>query len=418
MISRRPLLIVRCLGLADVAETIRLAREHEVPMTIRGGGHGVSGKAVLDDAVMLDLSLMKHVRIDPVRRRAIAQAGVTWGEFDPLAQSYGLATTGGVISTTGIAGLTLGGGIGWLMGKHGLACDNLVSVDLVDASGRHLSAGEEENADLFWALRGGGGNFGVVTTFEYQLHPVGAVLGGVLLHPRLRALDLLSHYRDLTAGAPDELTAYAALMTGPDSTSMAAIALCHCGEDNASAERDVSKLRAFAPPIADLIGWKSYAQVQTMLNFTAPKGLLYYFKCCFLAGLPDEALSTIVGYGALAPTPQTQIILEHFHGRASRVPAHETAFDLRRNQYSLNIVAGWQDPALTEKCVTWARAFAKEMDHFGTGDTYVNYLGEEGPTAVRASYGRNYERLARLKAKYDPDNFFRFNQNIVPLNRN
>jgi FAD/FMN-containing dehydrogenase len=208
MIDRRPLLIARCLGLTDVAETIRFARNHDVPMTVRGGGHGVSGKAVLDGAVLLDLSAMKHVHVDPARHRAVAQAGATWGDFDPKTQTYGLATTGGVISTTGIAGLTLGGGIGWLMGKHGLACDNLISVDVADASGEHLTASAEQNADLFWALRGGGGNFGVVTTFEYQLHPLSAVLGGVLLHPRQNALDLLRHYRDLTANAPDELTAY------------------------------------------------------------------------------------------------------------------------------------------------------------------------------------------------------------------
>ena len=414
MIDRQPLLIARCLGLADVVETVRFAREHDLPLTIRGGGHGVSGKAVMDGAVMADLSPMKHVHVDPVRQRAVAQAGLTWGEFDRRTQDYGLATTGGVISTTGIAGLTLGGGIGWLMGKHGLACDNLVSVDLVDAAGCHLTASAEKNADLFWALRGGGGNFGIVTAFEYQLHSLGPVLGGILLHPGERALGLLRHYRDLTADAPDELTAYAALMTGPDGAPLAAIAFCHSGADRAAAEKDAEKFRAFAPPMADMTGWKPYVEIQGMLDFTAPKALLYYFKCSFLAELPDEALATIVRYGKAAPSPQSQIILEHFHGRAARVPPDETAFDLRRNQYSLNIVAACEDPAIMEKCIMWARAFSAEIQRFATGDTYINYLGEEGSAAVRASYGRNYERLARLKAKYDPDNFFRFNQNITP----
>jgi FAD/FMN-containing dehydrogenase len=414
MIDRRPLLIARCLGLTDVAATIRFARNHDVPMTVRGGGHGVSGNALLDGAVLLDLSAMKHVQVDPARRRAVAHAGATWGDFDPKTQAYGLATTGGVISTTGIAGLTLGGGIGWLMGKHGLACDNLSSVDVVDASGEYLTASAEQNADLFWGLRGGGGNFGVVTTFEYQLHPLSAVLGGVLLHPRQNALDLLRHYRDLTANAPDELTAYAGLMSAPDGAPLTAIALCHSGDDRTSAENDVGEFRRLAPPIADMVGWKSYAELQTMMDFTAPKGLLYYFQCAFLADLPDEALRTIVKYGESTPSPQSLILLEHVHGKASRVPPDVTAFALRRHQYSLNIVAGWPDPAMTDPCVAWVRTFAANMDRFGTGDTYVNYLGEEGPEAIQASYGGNYERLARLKRKYDPDNFFRFNQNILP----
>ena len=414
MIDRRPICIVRCLGLADVSATIRFSRENNLPLTIRGGGHGVSGKAVMDGAVMMDLSPMKHVEIKPVEKRAVAQAGLAWREFDCQTSAYGLATTGGVISSTGIAGLTLGGGMGWLMGKYGLVCDNLISADLVDAAGRHLLASETVNPDLFWALRGGGGNFGVVTTFEYQLHSLGPVLGGILLHRRAAGLDLMRRYRDVTAGAPDELTTYLALATGPDGSPITGIALCHSGEDSAAAERHVALLRGFPTPIADTIAWKPYVEVQKMLDFTAPKGLLYYFKCCFLPALPDEALATMLEFGASAPSPQTQIILEHFHGRASRVPRKETGFDLRREQYSLNIVPGWDDPAMTQKCIEWARSFANSMERFGTGDTYVNYLGEEGTAAVRASYGRNYERLARVKATYDPDNFFHFNQNIAP----
>ena len=414
MIDRRPVLIARCLGLADVAATIRFTREKALPLTIRGGGHGVSGKAVMDDAVLMDLSPMKGIQIDPLNQRAVAQAGLTWGEFDRQTAEYGLATTGGVISTTGIAGLTLGGGMGWLMGKHGLTCDNLVSADLVDATGRHFTASATENAELFWALRGGGGNFGVVTTFEYQLHTLRQVLGGILVHPRTLGFELLRQYRDVTAGAPDELTTYAALMTGPDGSPMVAIALCHSGDNPGAAEKDVERFRGFPALAADTIGWKPYVQLQTMLDFTAKKGLLYYFKCCFLAGLSDEALATILEFGESAPSPQTQIILEHFHGKAGRAPRAETAFGLRRNQYSLNIVAGWDDPAATEKCIDWARAFALRMERFGTGDTYVNYLGEEGPVAVRSAYGENYGRLAGLKAKYDPENFFRFNQNVPP----
>jgi len=365
LIDRRPSMIARCLGLTDVAETILFAREHEMAMTVRAGGHSVAGKSVQDGALMLDLSLMRHVAIDPVRRRAVAQAGATYSDFDARTHAYGLATTGGVISSTGIAGLTLGGGIGWLMGKHGLACDNLISAEVIDASGRCLKASAEEHADLFWAIRGGGGNFGMAATFEYQLHPLQAVLGGALFYPRLRAWDVLRSYRDLTAGAPDDLTAYAALTSGPDGAPLVALALCCAGENRDVAERDVARFRSVGIPRADLIGWKSYPEMQTLLDVTAPKGLLYYFKCTFLTELSDEALRTIISYAESAPAPLTNIILEHVHGKASRVSPDATAFALRRNQYSLNIVPGWQDPGMNNRCVQWGRAFAAEMERFG-----------------------------------------------------
>ena len=414
LIDRRPSLIARCLGIADVVQTIQFAREHTVSLTVRGGGHGFSGKAVSDGAIMLDLSLMKHVQVDPSRQTALAQVGCTWSEFDRCTQDYGLATTGGVISTTGIAGLTLGGGMGWLMGKHGLACDNLVSADLVDATGRHMVVSRAENEDLFWALRGGGGNFGVVTAFEYQLHPLGPVLGGVLLYPRERAADLLNYYRDLAATAPDEFTMYAALMTGPDGSPLAAIALCYSGEAKAYGEELIGPLRRAVPPIADMVGWKPYVEVQSMLDFTAPKGLSYYTKSSFLLELTNEALATILRHSETLPSPQTQIIIEQFHGRASTVSPDETAFALRRTQFSLNIVSAWDQANLGEKCISWTRSFSEEMERFSTGDAYANYLGEESPAVVRASYGRNYERLVKVKAKHDPENFFRFNQNILP----
>jgi hypothetical protein len=400
--------------LSDVVEIIRYAQERGVPMTVRAGGHGFSGKCVMDGAVMLDLSLMKHVRVDPPRRRAVAQAGATWGDFDRQTQAHRLATTGGVVSTTGIAGLTLGGGIGWLMGRHGLACDNLVSADVIDASGRRVTASAEENPDLFWAIRGGGGNFGVVTTFEYQLHPLDSVYGGIFLYPRPHAFDLLSRYRDLTAKTPDELTAYASLMYSPDGAPLAGIALCHCGQAGAATENDVAPYRSAAPVIVDMVGWKPYTELQTMLDFTAPKGLQYYARCAFITELTDEALRTILHYSESSPTPQTAILLEHIHGSAARVPAEATAFALRRNQYSLNIVPCWQGRGLTDRCISWARAFAADMQRFGTGETYVNYLSEDSAEAVRLTYGRCYARLSQLKLKYDPGNFFRFNQNIAP----
>jgi len=411
MIDRKPRWIVRPHSIADVMQAVRFARESGLPICARAGGHSVSGKSVADGALMVDLSLMKSIQVDPRRQTVVAQAGVKWGEFDAETEKYSLATTGGVISSTGIAGLTLGGGIGWLMGKHGLTCDNLISADLVDAEGRHMSASASENQDLFWAIRGGGGNFGIVTAFEYQLHSLKSVHGGVLLYPRGNAIDLIRQYRDITLTVPDELTAYAALMTG-HGTPMAAIAMCHSG-DTAAAQQEIKQFLLADSPIADMTGEKKYTEIQTMLDFTAPAGLHYYFKCPFLRDLTDDAIDAIVEHAASAPTEQTQVVIEHMHGAASRVPAAETAFGLRRVHYSINIMPAWDNPALTETCIAWARSFASAMEAFGASDAYVNYLGDEGTAAVKASYGSNYDRLAHLKFKYDPQNVFRFNQNIV-----
>ena len=409
MIDRKPLAIVCCFSISDVMQAVRFARRENLPFSVRGGGHSVAGKAVADGALMIDLSRMKSIQVDPRRQTVVAQAGLTWAEFDRETERFHLAATGGVISSTGIAGLTLGGGIGWLMGKHGLACDNLISADLVNAEGRHMSVNASENEDLFWAIRGGGGNFGIVTTFEFRLHRLESVHGGIVLYPRSRAVDLLRRYRDLTLAAPDEITAYAALMTG-HGTPMAAIAMCHSGDR--AARQDLTHFRLDDPPIADLTGEKKYSEIQSMLDFTAPAGLHYYFTCPFLRNLTDEAILSVVEHAESAPTEQTQIVIEHMHGLASRVPVAETAFGLRRIQYSINIMPAWDNPTLAEKCIAWARNVAADMKSFGASDAYVNYLGDEGAAAIRASYGANYDRLSILKAKYDPENLFRFNQNI------
>lgn len=410
MIDRRPLAIISCSSISDVMEAVRFARRENLPFSVRGGGHSVAGKAVADGALMIDLSRMKSIQVDPRRQTVVAQAGLTWGEFDRETEKFHLATTGGVISSTGIAGLTLGGGIGWLMGKYGLACDNLISADLVNAEGRHMCVSASENEDLFWAIRGGGGNFGIVTAIEFRLHRLESVLGGIILYPRSRAVDLLRRYRDLTLTAPDELTAYAALMTG-HGTPMAAIALCHSGE-RAAAKEELAQFQLDEPPIADLTGEKKYSEIQSMLDFTAPAGLHYYFTCPFLCNLTDEAIASIVEHAESAPTEQTQIVIEHMHGLASRVAVAATAFGLRRVQYSINIMPAWDTPALTEKCIAWARSAAADMRSLGASGAYVNYLGDEGAAAIRASYGRNYDRLSMLKAKYDSENVFCFNQNI------
>jgi FAD/FMN-containing dehydrogenase len=412
MIDRRPSMILRPASIADVMQAVHFVRENQLPFSVRGGGHSVSGKSVVDGAVMIDLSRMKAVQIDPAGQSAVVQGGATWGEFDKAAESYRLATTGGVISSTGVTGLTLGGGIGWLMGKHGLSCDNVISADLVNADGAHMTASATSNEDLFWAIRGGGGNFGIVTALEFRLHPLESVEGGVLLYPRAAAFDLLRRYRDVTLKAPDELTAYGALMTGHGS-ALAAIAFCHSGERSRAAGAGKQFFLGDAP-VADMTGEKRYPELQSMLDFTAPAGLNYYFKCPFLCDLTDEAIRTIVEHCESAPTEQTQVVIEHMHGAASRVPAAETAFGLRRVSYSVNIMPAWSDPALAEKCISWARALSVQLEPFGASDSYVNYLADEGAAAVRASYGLNYQRLSQLKKKYDPENFFRSNQNIAP----
>ena len=412
MFDRRPSAIVRPNSIADVMQSIRFAREHALPMSVRGGGHSVAGKSIADGVMMLDLSLMRQVQVNPGPRTALAQGGATWGEFDRETGKFGLATTGGVISSTGICGLTLGGGIGWLMGKHGLSCDNVLSADLVDAEGRHLVASQTQNEDLFWAIRGGGGNFGVVTALEFRLHDLPFVHGGVMLYPRPFAADLLRHYRDVTATAPDELTAYAALLVG-HGHPMAAVAFCHSGSE-ADGVAACRQFQLSTAPAADMTGRKQYTEIQTMLDFTAPAGAYYYFKCPFLRELTDEAIGAIIEMTENLPTEQSQVVIEHMHGAASRVPATQTAFELRRVHYSINIMPGWTEPSATEKCIAWARDFASALRAFGASDTYVNYLSDEGSSGVKASYGANYARLASLKTKYDPGNFFRFNQNIAP----
>jgi FAD/FMN-containing dehydrogenase len=412
MIDRRPPVIVRPTSIADIMHSVRFAREHQLSVSVRGGGHSVAGKSVADDAMMIDLSLMNDVHVNPSAHSALAQGGAKWGDFDRQCERYQLATTGGVISSTGVCGLTLGGGIGWLMGKHGLSCDNVISADLVSADGNHLSVSASQNEDLFWAIRGGGGNFGIVTALEFRLHPLEAIQGGLLIYPRSSAFDLLRRYRDATADTPDELTAYAALLVG-HGHPVAAIAMCDSSSKPCSAS--VSAQFCLAdPPAADFTGTKKYTELQTMLDISAPAGLHYYFKCPFLRELTDEVLRTIVDHCENLPTEQTQVVLEHMHGAASRVPVSETAFGLRRVHYSINIMSAWSDPALAEKCIDWARTLSSALEAFGASDAYVNYLGDEGSSAVRASYGANYDRLAQLKKKYDPENFFRFNQNIVP----
>ena len=413
MIDKRPALIARCTGVADVIAAVRFARDHDLLAAVRGGGHSLPGFSVCHGGMVIDLSPMKGLRVDPSKRTAVAQAGLTWGEYDRETQAFGLASTGGVISTTGIAGLTLGGGIGWLMRKYGLACDHLRSVDVVTADGQFLTASAMEYPDLFWGLRGGGGNFGIVTSFEYQLHPVGPVLAGMVIHPVARARDVLRFYREFTPTAPDELTSYVFMLTTPERVPVVAIMCCYCG-DLSAGERVLRPLRTFGPPLADEVKPMPYQALQSLLNDAYPAGLYSYYKSHNLLRISDELIDTMIDCFARVPSPMSALGLEQFGGAVSRVGAEDTAFRHRDVAYDIAILGEWADRGTSAVNVQWVRDVASVTAPFSTGGVYVNFLGEEGEDQVKAAYGSHYQRLVALKRKYDPTNFFHLNQNIKP----
>ncbi|MGG5819109.1 FAD-binding oxidoreductase [Falsiroseomonas sp. HW251] len=417
LIDKRPALIARCLGVADVIDALALARERRLEIAVRGGGHNVAGRATTEGGMLIDLSLMKGVYVDPNRRTARAQGGATWREFNRETQLHGLATTGGVVSSTGVAGLTLGGGLGWLMGKHALALDNLLSAEVVLADGRVVTASSEQNADLFWALRGGGGNFGVVTSFEYRLHPVGPlVTGGLIAWPFAAAWDVLRHFRDVTANLPDEFTVFGGLVHAPDGSGekLAVMVMCHCGP-LAAGEMAAERVKGFGTPAVDAVGAMPYCDLNAMLDGAYPRGALNYWKSSFLGGLDDDAIRTMIDCFGRCPTPMGQLLLEHFHGAVTRVGVADTAFPHRAEGYNMLVLSEWTEPRQTEACTAWARdSFAALRPYMGAG-RYVNYIdADERDDVIAAAYGPNYARLQRIKAKYDPANLFRLNQNILP----
>lgn len=417
LIDKRPALIARCRGLGDIVDAVKVAREQKLEVAVRGGGHNVAGRATVDGGLMIDLSLMKGIHVDPKARTARAQGGLTWNEFNRETQLHGLATTGGVVSSTGIAGLTLGGGLGWLMGKHALALDNLLSADVVLADGRIVTASDGDNADLFWALRGGGGNFGVAASFEYRLHAVGPIVtGGLIGYPFGAAWDVLRHFRDVTASLPDELTVFAGLVHAPDGPGekLAVIVLCHCGT-LAAGENAVQPIKQFGTPALDAIGPIPYSGLNAMLDAAYPRGALNYWKSNFLSSLSDDAIRTMIDCFAKCPTPMGQMLLEHFHGAVARVGVTDTAFPHRGEGYNMLVLSEWMDPNHNNACTAWAReSYAVLQPFMGTG-RYMNYFDDdERGDAVAAAYGPNYRRLQEIKAKYDPENFFHMNQNIQP----
>jgi FAD/FMN-containing dehydrogenase len=424
-IDRRPGCIVRCEGVADVVAAVRFARERDLLVAVRSGGHGVGGHAVCDGGLVIDLSPMKGIRVDPAARTARAQAGVLWGELDRETQLHGLATVGGIVTHTGIAGLTLGGGLGWLMRKHGATVDNLLSVDLVTADGDVLTASEDENPDLFWGVRGGGGNFGVVTSLEYRVHHVGPiVVAGPIFHPLEDAREVLRFYREFIAGAPDELTTIFELSVAPPApflpeevhgTQVVMIGACYAGAPENGLDV-VRPLKEFGNPIADLLEPKPYLALQSLFDPMVPHGWHRYWKSVELPPLTDEAIDTLVEHAPAPTSPKSYCIVFQLGGAVARVGADETAYGQRDAAHNVNVNAVWtEDDPDGERHVAWARdAFSALRPHAGP-HVYVNFLGDEGAGRVRQAYGeRQYERLTALKRAYDPTNLFRLNQNIEP----
>jgi FAD/FMN-containing dehydrogenase len=413
MIDRRPSAIACCIGPADVQAAVRFAAEEGLFPAIRGGGHNAAGLAMVDDGLVIDVSGLKGIFIDPAAGTAIAQTGLTWGEFDRETHLYGLATTGGLISTTGIAGLTLGGGVGWLMGRCGLVCDNTLNYDVVLADGQLVKANANEHGDLFWALKGGGGNFGVVTSITYRMYPIKEVLSGFLLYPLSAARDVIRFYRDFTSGAiPDELTIYAAALCTPDGAPVVALIPAWSG-DIQEGERVLEPVRKFGSPIADFIRRMPYPEMQTMTDGLAPFGLRSYWKAQFLRELPDEAINRFVGFAETSTSPRSLAILEHAHGAVCRVAEEATAFPTRTAPYDLALISIWADPAEDPANIAWTRTFHTGMEPWSTHLVYVNALDQDDTERIPQAYGRNYNRLCEVKEKYDPENRFRRNQNIV-----
>ncbi|MGE5691690.1 MAG: FAD-binding oxidoreductase [Pseudomonadota bacterium] len=416
LVDRRPALIVRCRTTNDVVAALAVARRAGLEVSIRGGGHNVAGRAVTDGGVMIDLAEMKRIAIDPDRATATVEGGVIWAELNDAAARYGLAVTGGAVSGTGIAGYTLGGGLGWLMAKYGLAADNLLAVELVTAEGDVLHVDAASHADLFWALRGGGGNFGVVTSFTYRLHPVGTIVGGLIAHPFGAAGELLRFYRQAVADASDDLTVFAGLVHAPDGsgTKLSALVAFHAGA-TAEAERELAPFTTWGSPLVVDVGPMPYPVMNTLLDAGFPAGSLNYWLSSFTQGLSDELIDVAVERFAAVPSPMTGILFEHFHGAVTRVGVTETAVPHRAEGWNLLIPSVWTDPADTEANVAWSReTFAAMRPHLGTG-RWLNYLGDDqAEDAIRAAYGPNYERLEEVKRRYDPDNVFHLNHNIAP----
>ena len=416
-IDKHPALIARCIGAADVINAVNFARDNHLLVSVRGGGHNFPGTCVADGGLVIDLTNMNSVRVNPVRRTARAEGGTKWGQFDRETQAFGLACTGGTNYDTGIAGLTMGGGQGWLGGKYGLALDNLISVDIVTADGQLRIASATENPDLFWAVRGGGGNFGVVTSFEYQLHPVGPLPVGVVIFPLDRAREVLQFYNEFASSFPDELNPASGLATLEDGTPAVAIVACYNGPLE-EGEKVLEPLRQIGQPIMAQFDSMPYVQVQHLLDPFVPEGHQYYEKGHFITDIRDGAIDALIESYRTTSSPGNLLVFQQQGNAANRVSQDATAYSHRDARYNLILIARWSDPGESEIHFKWTRDLWEKLVPYSTGGVYVNNVGSEaddGATMIRSAYGANYQRLAAIKQKYDPTNLFRHNQNIRPM---
>jgi FAD/FMN-containing dehydrogenase len=422
MIDRHPRLIIRAVDAADIMLAVRFAREHAMTISIRGGGHNVNGFAVNDGGLVIDLSDMKGIRVDPVARTVRAEGGCTWGNLDHATHAFGMAVPGGIVSTTGIAGLTLGGGIGNLTRPCGLSCDNLLSADVITADGRFLTTSANQNADLFWGLRGGGGNFGIVTSFEYRLHPVDTVLGGPIFYPLEKSREAMRFYRDFMTTAPNEINSYFGFHMLPPApfvpthlhgVNVCMILSCYVGSLE-KGEELVKPLRAFGPPQLDLLGPMPFPALNSLFDALLPAGLHHYWKAHFVKELSDEAIDVHAIYGAKVPTYQSGMHMYPIDGAAHQVGQSDTAFSYRDARWTINIVGISPNAVDMPDHIRWVREYWDALRPHSEAGTYVNFLGDEGEERIKAAYRENYGRLVALKNTYDPTNLFHINQNIVP----
>jgi len=413
MIDRKPALIAQCTNADDICECVRFARKNNMIVSVKGGGHNVAGNAVCDGGLMIDLSKMKEIKVDVANKTATAEPGVILREFDAATMAHGLATTGGTVSDTGLAGLTLGGGLGWLMGKYGLTVDNLLEAEMVLANGEQVTVDEDNHPDLFWAIRGGGGNFGIVSKFKYQLHSFGPnVVAGMILYPMEQAKTVMKFYREYARTAPDELMAYSGFIVTPDGLPVTMLLPAWLG-DLEEADKHLAPLRAFGTPLADMVTEMPYTALQSILDAAARTGIRRYWKSGYFTDLSDELLDIVLKYVATRPSPLSPVLFLHVRGAAARTATEVTAFGNRRDQWDSDIISQWLDAADDDKNITWTRNFWKEIEPLTNG-VYVNHLGSDDDPRVANAYGPNFERLKTIKKKYDPDNFFRMNNNIKP----
>ena len=411
-IDKYPGLIAQCSDADDVVSAVKFARENQILVAIKGGGHNVAGRALCDDGIVIDLSAMNGVVVDPASRTVRVQGGALLGDIDRETHAHGLAVPTGVVSKTGIAGLTLGGGVGWLVRKYGLTIDNLIECEDITAAGERVVATKETNADLFWGLRGGGGNFGVVTSFLFQAHPVSTVLAGLVLYPREQAGAVLRHYRAFMPSAPEELTAYAGMISTPDGTPVVGVIVCYCG-DLAEGERVLAPLRTFGAPMVDTVKPMPFAVMQQMLQESFPDNTYNYWKSTFLDEMTDDVLDVIVEHANRMQSPLSSVLVEFYAGAASRVGHDDTAFAQRRAEFNVGFMAQWTNATENDKHIGWTRDMAKALEPHSSG-SLLNFMSGGSPEMIRAAFGNNHARLVEVKTKYDPTNFFSINQNVVP----